>query len=144
MSPGCMGVTCTLKARRYVALQKAHLEVFQRVFGFQADHTNLSYANVLKKTKRESIKTTIRKRRLFFAGAMVRQRKGRLPNRMMLAQIVGGRNPGPGEPPNDSLRTLRDDVIVFIFKKARRKIHHGNFGVGTVLLVHAANKTGKW
>ena len=79
-------------------LRKAHLEVLRRVLGFQrrANHTNLSYAKALKKTKCESIETTIRKRRLFFARAMVRHNTGQLPRRMIIAQVAGGKNPGPG------------------------------------------------
>ena len=66
---GC--VTWTLNATHYEELRKAHLEVLRRVLGFQrrADHTNLSYANALKKARCKRIETTIRKRRLFFAGA---------------------------------------------------------------------------
>ena len=68
---GCC-VTWTLSATQYDETQydeprKAHLEVLRLVLGFQgrADHTNLSHAKALKKTKCESIETTIRKRRLF-------------------------------------------------------------------------------
>ena len=31
----------------------------------------------------------------------------------MFAQIAGGKNPGPGGPPNNWLRTLRDDLADF-------------------------------
>ena len=68
---GC--VTWTLTATHYDEPRKALLEVLRRVLDFQprADHTNLSCAKALKMTKRESIETSIRKLRLFFAGAMV-------------------------------------------------------------------------
>ena len=81
----CGCVTWSLNATHYDTFRKAHLEVLRRVLGFQsrADHVNLSYAKALQKTKCESIATTIRKRRLFFAGAMVRQNKGRIPSRIM-------------------------------------------------------------
>ena len=118
---GC--VPWTLNAAHYDGLRKAHLEDFRRVVGFQrrADHTNLSYAKVLKNTKCESIETTIRKRRLFFAGAMLRQNKGRLPSRMMFAQIAGGKNPGPRGTFNNWLRTLRDDLTVFRSTEGSKK-----------------------
>ncbi|CAN0467430.1 unnamed protein product, partial [Laminaria digitata] len=48
-------------------------------------------------TRCESIEPTIlRKRRLFFAGAMVRQNEGRIPRRVMFGTIAGGENPRPG------------------------------------------------
>ena len=82
-------VTWTLKAIHYDKLRIAHLGVLRGVLGVQrrADHTNVSYAEALKKKKREITGTTIRRRRLFFAVAMVRQGKGQLPNRMTFAQI---------------------------------------------------------
>ena len=58
-------------------------------------------------------KRQIRKQRLVYAGAMVHKNKRRLPSRMMLAQVAGGKKPGPGGPPNNWLRTLRDDLAVF-------------------------------
>ena len=60
-----------LSAKRYAKLRSVHHEVPRRGdLGFQrrADHTNLVYAKALKKTKCESIETTIRKRRLIFRG----------------------------------------------------------------------------
>ena len=44
----------------------------------------------------ESVGTTIRKIRLFFAGAVARQSKERLPSRVMFRTIAGGENPKPG------------------------------------------------
>ena len=52
------------------------------------DLTALSYAEALKETRDESMETTIRKRRLFFAGAVARQSEGRLPSRVMFATIT--------------------------------------------------------
>ena len=60
---GC--VTWTLGAEHFAKLRTVHHQVLLRVFGFQrrhrADYTTLSYAKVLKKTRCESIETTIRK-----------------------------------------------------------------------------------
>ena len=46
-------------------------------------------------------RTTIRKRRLFFAGPLARQHEGRLliSQRVMFATMAGGENPGPGGKP---------------------------------------------
>ncbi|CAN0402523.1 unnamed protein product, partial [Laminaria digitata] len=43
-----------------------------------------------------SIETTIRKRRLFFAGAVVRQNEATIPRRVMFGAITGVENPRPG------------------------------------------------
>ena len=47
-------------------------------------------------TRCENIKTTIRKRRLFFGGGLARQSKERLPNRVMFGTMADGENPRPG------------------------------------------------
>ena len=49
-----------------------------------------------KTTRCESIETTIRNQRLFFAGAEARQSKERLPSREMFGTMAGGENPRPG------------------------------------------------
>ena len=58
-------------------------------------HT-LSYAKAPKLTRCEIIETTIRKRRLFFAGGVTRQSKERFPSRVMFWTMIGGKNPRPG------------------------------------------------
>ena len=57
----------------------------------------LSYTAVLEVTKCKRIETTIRKRQLWFAGALARQREVRLPRRLM-----NGRLPARG--PKESIR----------------------------------------
>ena len=68
----CECVTWTLSAQHFGRFRSVDHQVLLRVIGFQrrqrADYTILSYAKALKKTRCESIETTIRKRRLFFAG----------------------------------------------------------------------------
>ena len=80
-----------LYGTQYDELRKAHLEFLRRVLGSlrRADHTYLSYTKALKKTKCQNIETTIRKHRLFFAGAKARQNKGRLPSRKVFTQVAG-------------------------------------------------------
>ena len=51
----------------------------------------LSYADALAKTASESIEATVRKRRILFAGFVVRMGKERLPQRVMFAELVGGK-----------------------------------------------------
>ena len=71
-----------------------------RVIGFprrlRTDHATLSYAKALKMARCESNETTIRRRRLIFAGGVARQSKKRLPTRVMCGTIAGGENPRPG------------------------------------------------
>ena len=110
---GC--VTWTLCAKHFAKLRTAHHQVLLRVIGFhrRPDYTTLSYAKALKKTRCESIETTIRKRRLFFAGAVARQNEGRLPHRVMFGTMAGGENPRPGGQSKTWQRCLVDDLGEF-------------------------------
>ena len=54
----------------------------------------------------ESVETTIRKRRLLFAGAVQRTTNERLTHRVMFGTIAGGESPGPGRPENNWARCL--------------------------------------
>ena len=58
----------------------------------------MSYVKALKKAQYEGVETTIRKRRLLFAGAVQRTHNERLTRRVMFATMAGGENPGPGRP----------------------------------------------
>ena len=70
---GC--VTWTLWQEHFAEVRTAHHNLFLRIIGFQSrqrtDHV-MSYAKALKKAQLESVETTIRKRRLLFAGAVPR------------------------------------------------------------------------
>ena len=98
---GC--VTWTLSAQHFARLRSTHHRVLLRVIRFQrrqgTGYTTLSYAEALMKARYESIETTIRKRRLFFAGAVTRQSERRLPRRVMLGKMTGGEGRRPGEQP---------------------------------------------
>ena len=52
----------------------------------------------LKKAQCESVETTIRKRRLLFAGAVQRTSNERPTHRVMFGAMAGGVNPGRGRP----------------------------------------------
>ena len=119
----------TLNAAHYDEFRTVHLEVLQRILGFQRRADGklfISYATTLKKTKCGIIETTIRKRRLFIAAAMVRKTKGRLPIGVMFAQVAGRKTPGPGGPPNTRLRALTDDLPFSVQQKTPRSIPHGS------------------
>ena len=81
---GC--ITWTLRKEHFVELRMAHHRFLLRIVGFQrrqrTDHL-MSYANALKKAQCESVETTVRKRRLLFAGAVQRTHNERLTRRVM-------------------------------------------------------------
>ena len=56
----------------------------------------MSYAKALKKAHFESVETTVRKRRLLFAGAVQRTYNERLTRRVMFGTMALGKNLGPG------------------------------------------------
>ena len=70
---GC--VTWTFGKEHFAQPRTAHHMFLLRIIGFQrrqrTDHL-MSYAKALKKAQCESVETTIRKRRLLFAGAVQR------------------------------------------------------------------------
>ena len=80
---GC--VTWTLGKEHFAELRTAHHRFLLRIIGFQrrqrTDHL-MSYAKALKKAQCESVETTIRKRRLLFAGGVQRTHNERLTHRV--------------------------------------------------------------
>ena len=72
---GC--VTWTHWAEHFEKLRTAHHQVLLRMIAFQRrlciDHATYPYPKALKMTRCERIETTIRKRRLFFRGAVAWQ-----------------------------------------------------------------------
>ena len=73
----------------------------------------MSNAKVLKKAQCESVKTTIRKWRLMFAGAVHRMNNQRLTRWVMFGTMAGGESPGPGRPEKNWAQCLVDDFRVF-------------------------------
>ena len=118
---GC--VTWTLGQEHFAELRTAHHNLLLRIIGFQrrqrTDHL-MSYAKALKKAQCESVETTIRKRRLLFAGVQ-RTTNERLTHRVMFGTMAGGENPGPGRPEKNWAHCLVDDVRVFRAPRDPRK-----------------------
>ena len=81
---GC--VTRTVGKEHFAELRTLQHRFLLRIIGFQrrqrTDHL-MSYAKALKKAQRESVETTIRKRRLLFAGGVQRTHNERLTRRVM-------------------------------------------------------------
>ena len=82
----------TMRYQDFSSLRTAHHELLLRIIGFRRkDRTGykpLSYREVLERTGSERIATTIRKRRLGFAGALVRQGDSRLSKRVMFGRLA--------------------------------------------------------
>ena len=97
---GC--ATWTLRPEDYESLRTVHHKLLLRVVGFRrkdrVGYKTLSYREVLGKTKCERIETTIRKRQLWFAGAVARQDDGRLPKRVMFGRLAARGPKGTGRP----------------------------------------------
>ena len=88
---GC--ITWSPRACRYDTLRRAHHRFLTRCIGWRkhnrADHP-VSYLDTLLKKGSESIGTTLRRRRILFAGFVARMEDTRLPKCMMFGEMVGG------------------------------------------------------
>ena len=88
---GC--VTWSPRACHYDTLHGAHHRFLTRYIGWRkhniADHP-ISYLDTLIKTGNESIEATSRRRRILFAGVVVRMADTRLPKCVMFRELVGG------------------------------------------------------
>ena len=142
---GC--VTWTLGQEHFAELRTAHHKLLLRIIGLQrrqrTDHL-MSYAKALKKARCESVETTIRKRRLLFAGAVQRMTNVRLTRRVMFGTMAGGENPGLGRPEKNWAQCLADDLRLFKATQGSTESSPLLFGVETVLWPRAAKKSGKW
>ena len=86
-------VTWSPRACYYDTLRRAHHRFLTRCIGWRkhnrADHP-ISYLDTLVKTGSESIEATLRRRRILFAGFVVRMEDTRLPKCVMFEEMVGG------------------------------------------------------
>ena len=81
------------------------------------DHT-LSYADALAKTASESIEARVRERRILFVGFVARMGKGRLPQRVVFGELVGGKCHSGGQEKNWMMH-LKEDMSAFGVKFER-------------------------
>ena len=88
---GC--VTWTMHNAHYNLLRTAHHALLRRCLGWhkrnRTDHV-LSYRETLAQTGCESIETTVRKRRLHFAGFVTRMSSRRIPKQVMFGELIAG------------------------------------------------------
>ena len=89
-------VTWTLGKEHFAELRTAPHRFLLQTIGFQrrqrTDHL-MSYSKALKKAQCESVETTMRKRRLLFAGAVQRTHNERLTRRVVFRTMAGGEIP---------------------------------------------------
>ena len=88
---GC--VTWSPRACHYDTPRGAHHRFLTRCIGWRkhnrADHS-ISYLNTIIKTGSESTETTLRRRRILFAGFVARMEDTRLLKSVMFGELVGG------------------------------------------------------
>ena len=87
---GCS--TWTLRREHYAKLRTVHHRVLLRIIGAQRkipDHRMTSYNRAFEITGCESIETTLRTRRLLWAGTLLRISGGRLPKQIVFGNLEG-------------------------------------------------------
>ena len=108
--------TWTLGKEHVAEQRTAHHRFSLRSLGFQrrqrSDHFT-SYAKAFKKAQCERVETTVRKRRLLFAGGVQRMSSERLTRRVMFETMAVGEQSGPGRPYKNWGQSLADDRRVF-------------------------------
>ena len=80
----------TLRQEHYAKLRTGHHRVLLRIIGAQRkrpDPRTTSYDHALEITRCESIETTLRTRRLLWAGTLIRTSGKRLPKRIMFGNL---------------------------------------------------------
>ena len=90
--------------------------VFLRIIGTQRkrpDHRMTSYKRALEITGCEGIETTLRTRRLLWAGTLIRMSGGRLPKRIVFGNLEGGVRKGRGGKEKDWIDYVQSDIRVF-------------------------------
>ena len=94
---GCS--TWTLRQEHYAKFRTVYHRVLLRIIGVQykrPDHQMTSYNRALEITGCESIETTLRTRRLLWAGTLLRMSGGRLPKRIVFGKLESAVRRGRG------------------------------------------------
>ena len=115
MLNGC--TTWTMRSQDFSSLRTAHHKLLLSIIGFRrkgrTEDKPLSYKKVLERTGSERIETTIRKRQLGFAGALVRQGDSRLSKQVMFGRtVVQGPKRG-GRPATSWVDCLQKNLEAF-------------------------------
>ena len=112
---GC--ATWAMRSQDFSSLRTARHKPLLRIISFRRQdrtgYKSLSYREVLERTGSERIETTIRKRQLGFAGALVRQGDSRRPKRVMFGRLaVQGPKRG-GRPATSWVNCLQKNLDAF-------------------------------
>jgi hypothetical protein len=110
---GCM--TWAMKIEHYTLLRRAHHHFLLRLIGFRKKARTdrlLSYSRALEMTRCESIETTVRRRRLGWAGKVWRMDDSRLPKIMMCGELDAGKRKVGGSE-KQWRQCVRDDLKAF-------------------------------
>ena len=111
---GCS--TWTLRQEHYAKLRTVHHRVLLRIIEAQRkrpDHRMTSYNRTLEITGCESIETTLRTRRLLWAGMLLRMSGGRLPKRIMFVNLEGAVRRGRGGKEKVWTDCVQSDIRAF-------------------------------
>ena len=111
---GCS--TWTLRQEHYAKLRTVHHRVLLRIIGAQRkrpDHRMTSYNRALEITGCESIETTLRTRRLLWAGTLLRMSGGRLPKRIVFGNLEGAVRRGRGGKAKEWTDCVQSDIRAF-------------------------------
>ena len=93
-----------------------HHRMLLRILGAWCKSPNkriLSYKDALHRTQCESIETTVRTRRLLWAGALLRMGDHRLPKRVMSGELENAGKRGPGGKEKEWTDCVADDLRLF-------------------------------
>ena len=111
---GCS--TWTLRQEHYAKIRTVHHRILLRIIGAQRkrpDHRMASYNRALEITRCESIETTLRTRRLLWAGMLLRMTGGRLPKRIMFGNLEGAVQSGRGGKNKEWTNCVQSDIRAF-------------------------------
>ena len=100
----------------YQKLRTAHHRMLPRILGAwcrSKDHRILSYHLALQRTGCESIETTVRTRRLLWAGELIRMDNRRLPRRIMVGTLENPGRRGRGRKEKEWTGCVADDLRLF-------------------------------
>ena len=111
---GCS--TWTLRQEHYAKLRTVHYRVLLRIIGAQLKrphHRMTSYNRALEKTGCESIETTLRTRRILWAGTLLQMSGGRLLKRLVFGNLEGAVRRGRGGKEKERTDCVQSDIRAF-------------------------------
>ena len=100
----------------YAKVRTVHHRVLLRIIGAQRkrpDHRMTSHNRALEMTRCESIETTLRSRRLLWAGTLIRMSDWLLPKRIMFRNLEGAVRRGRGGKEKEWTHCVQSDIRAF-------------------------------